>query len=78
MAEKLYVPVFQFFMNDDIGYAYGTTGKAYRTYDKARQFLLDGGWKVDRFEDVVYDEVKEIFWRGDTDVAKIDEVVLDG
>jgi len=78
MPEKLYVPVFQFYMNDDLGYAYGTTGRAYQTYEEARQSLLDGGWELRCFEDVVYDEVREFFWRDDFDMAKIDEVVIDG
>lgn len=75
IAEKLYVPVFQFFMNDELGFAYGTTGRAYHTYDEARRFLLDGGWELRRFEDVVYDEVREFFWKGD-ESAKIEEVVV--
>ena len=74
VPEKLYVPVFQFFMNEDLGYAYGTTGRAYRTYEEARRFLLDGGWKASRLDD----EEEELFWRGDWEVAKIEEVVIDG
>ena len=78
MSEKLYVPVTQFYMNEDLGYAYGALGRAFWTYEEARQFLLAGGWKVTTFHDEVFDEVVEFYDNANGDQAMIDEVTLDG
>ena len=78
MSKKLYVPVTQFYMDEDLGYAYGALGRAFLTYEEARQFLLAGGWKVMTFQDEVFDEVVEFYIKANGDEARIDEVTLDG
>jgi len=78
MSKRLYVPVTQFYMDEDLGYAYGALGRAFWTYDEARQFLLAGGWKVMTFQDEVFDEVVEFYTKANGDQARIDEVTLDG
>ena len=77
MSEKLYVPVTQFYMDEDLGYAYGALGRAFWTYEEARQFLLAGGWKLTTFYDEVFDVVEEFYDRANGDEARIDEVTLD-
>lgn len=78
MSKRLYVPVTQFYMDEDLGYAYGALGRAFWTYEEARQFLIDGGWKATVFHDDVFDEDVEFWDKANGDEAMIDEVTLDG
>jgi hypothetical protein len=78
MSKRLYVPVTQFYLNEELRYAYGTLGRAFCTYGKARQFPLAGGWKVTTFPYKVFDEVVEFYTEANGNQARIDEVTLDG